>query len=55
MPPDLGEQAAKHFVSGFKTLEKEGTSPAYLTDEGMHRAQRLANTVGQDGATALIY
>jgi hypothetical protein len=54
MPPDLGERVARHFVSGFKVLEKEGTSPAYLTDEGMQRAQRLTNAIGQDGARALI-
>ena len=54
IPGNIGETVANSFVDGFSTLENKGTTPRYLTEVGMLRAERLTNVIGHDGATAVI-
>lgn len=51
---DVGRDIAKTFVSGFTTLEKEGKSPAYLTDKGMKKAEHLTSLIDVRGARAIV-
>src|SRR5881396_2159232 len=48
---DFGPEVAKAFVSGLDQIEREGTTPPYLSEEGMDSVRRLLKTIGQDGAT----
>ncbi len=45
MLPNVGTQVAKSFVSGFRVLEDEGTTPAYLSEVGMRYAERITRTI----------
>lgn len=52
--PDVGQDVTKSFVTGFKTLEEYGKSPAYLTEFGMRKAENLTQVIGQEGTKAII-
>ncbi|HEY1656758.1 MAG TPA: hypothetical protein VGG14_00305 [Candidatus Sulfotelmatobacter sp.] len=52
--PDVAEQVTKSFVTGFRALEQQGKSPAYLSEFGMHKAENLTSVLGHDGATAVV-
>lgn len=52
--PDVAERVTQSFVTGFRALEQEGRSPAYLTEFGMHRAESLTGVIGHDGTQAVI-
>jgi len=51
---DVGSQVAGSFVSGLRTLEREGTTPPYLSEAGMRHARRMTNVLGHDGANRII-
>jgi hypothetical protein len=52
--PDVGQEVTTGFVTGFRTLEREGRSPAYLTEWGMHKAEHMTDVIGRDGMTAVV-
>lgn len=52
--PDVGGEVARHFVSGLRTLEKEGLTPAFLSEDGMKNAERMTSAIGHRGANRLI-
>ncbi|HEY2390116.1 MAG TPA: hypothetical protein VGK22_03000 [Candidatus Angelobacter sp.] len=51
---DVGRDIANSFVTGFKTLEIEGKSPAFLSDKGMRKAEHLTSLIDERGARAIV-
>ena len=52
--PDIASDITRSFVSGFRTLETQGRSPAYLSEVGMKKAESLTDVVGHNGARAIV-
>jgi hypothetical protein len=50
VPANLGDTVAGSFIDGFSTLERQGTSPRYLTEAGMLRAERMTSAIGTERA-----
>jgi nitrogen regulatory protein PII-like uncharacterized protein len=52
--PDVAERVSQSFVTGFRALEQEGRSPAFLTEFGMHKAESLTDVIGKEGTRAIV-
>jgi hypothetical protein len=52
--PDIAHNVTNHFITGFRVLEKEGRSPAYLSDLGMKKAEWMTDVLGHNGAQAIV-
>jgi hypothetical protein len=50
---NTGPEVARHFVEGLRQIEQLGTSPPYLSEQGMVRAARLVKLIGREGAAGL--
>ena len=47
---DTGSLVASTFVNGFRQLEQEASTPPYLSESGMIRAQEMVSLIGKNGA-----
>lgn len=51
---DFGPEVAKVYVDGWAKIEHEGTSPPYLTEQGMDAARRIVRRIGKDGIEGIV-
>ncbi len=51
---NVGPEVASAFVQGMAQVERHGTSPPYLSQQGMESARRLLKMIGRDGAAGLV-
>ena len=51
---DFGPEVAKVYVDGWAKIEHEGTSPPYLTEQGMDAARRIVRRIGREGIKSIV-
>ena len=50
---DTGLEVVRAFVNGLGQIEREGTTPPYLSEAGLGHARRLIKLIGQNGTQGL--
>lgn len=50
---NAGPKVARLFVTGLDQLERYGTTPPYLSEQGMGHAQKLLKLIGRNGMSGL--
>lgn len=50
---NFGPEAAEALVIGLDKIEREGTSPPYLSEYGIKKAQSLTGLIGRDGIASI--
>lgn len=51
---NFGPEVAKVYVDGWASIEHEGVSPPYLTENGMDAARRIVRRIGKDGIEGIV-
>lgn len=51
---NYGPDVADAFFTGVEHIEREGTSPPYLSEPGMERMRRLVRLIGREGTSGLL-
>jgi hypothetical protein len=51
---DVSTEIAASFVTGLENIECHGTSPPYLTDNGMRRVKSMVSLIHKDGAKGFV-
>lgn len=46
---NVGPEVAKAYMAGWAQIEREGTTPPYLTEAGMLNARRIVKLIGREG------
>jgi hypothetical protein len=46
---DLGLDVAQAHVEGWQQIERQGTTPPYLTEDSMRQARKVAKLIGREG------
>jgi hypothetical protein len=50
LPSDIAPQVTESFVHGFQNIQTDGTSPPYLSENGLHRIANLVGLINKNGA-----
>ncbi|MCJ7509957.1 MAG: hypothetical protein MUP14_03605 [Dehalococcoidia bacterium] len=50
---NVGPEVAGAFITGLEHIERQGTSPAYLSETGMQRMRHLLRLIGREGAAGI--
>jgi hypothetical protein len=51
---NVGPEVVRTFVVGLSQLEREGTTPPYLSETGLHEASRLVKLIGRQGIAGFV-
>ena len=51
---NFGPDVTRVYVDGWARIEHEGTSPPYLTEQGMKAARRIVRRIGREGMEGLV-
>jgi hypothetical protein len=54
-PADIGPIVARSFLTGFDDLENKCETPAYLSEFGLHQADKLTRLIGNGGPTGFRF
>lgn len=50
---DFGQGVISAYFTGWSHIEREGTSPPYLSEAGMNAARRIVQRIGKEGMTGV--
>ncbi len=51
---NYGPDVAESFVTGIQQVEREGTSPPYLSEDGMRSMRHLVRLIGREGTSGFV-
>jgi len=51
---NFGPAVVHSFISGWEQIEKMGTTPPYLSEQGMNRAKKITRLIGRQGLTGFV-
>jgi len=51
---NYGPEVAARFIDGWSSIERQGITPAYLSELGMKRARQLTRLIGREGMTGFV-
>lgn len=51
---NYGPEVAARFIDGWASIERQGITPAFLSEQGMKRAKQLTKLIGREGMTGFV-